>query len=275
MDLQILLTNDDGIHAPGIRSLHRELVLAGYRVFVVAPLTVQSATSHSITYETPLMTEVVPMDLDFTTEVETGIAVNGRPADCTKLAVKRLWPERFGEGTGPDLVISGINAGANAGVNTLYSGTVAAAIEGAFLGVPAMAISLMIGDRNKTRFDIAARHALKAIQLLIAEGLPDPGTILNVNIPRTESETEFPEMMVGPINLHAHRDHYEARISPAGQPYYWAAGDGMQFYGTSGGSDVEIVSAGKISVTPMNYDLTDHSALDYYRERIKRITEQV
>jgi 5'-nucleotidase len=264
--MRILLTNDDGIRAPGIRALFREIRRLADDVFVVAPLTVQSATSHSITYETPLMTEEIPVFTDEEKEeVVLGIAVDGRPADCTKLAVKQLWKHRFGPDAAPDLVVSGINAGANIGINTLYSGTVAAALEAAFLGIPAVAVSLMIGDPGRTRFDIAARHACRAIETLLREGPPRAHTMLNVNIPITERETDFPGMVVGPVNLHAHRDDYEARKSPAGQPYFWAVGNGMVFRDTSGGSDVEIIESGRISVTPMNYDLTDHGALDQYR----------
>ncbi len=229
----------------------------------------QSATSHAITYETPLMTEEVPVHTDSGSGASVlGIAVDGRPADCTKLAVKQLWAERFGAGSKPDLVVSGLNAGANIGINTLYSGTVAAALEAAFLGIPAVAVSLMIGESAKTRWDQAARHATRAIDLLLRDGPPRAHTMLNINVPVTESETDFPGMVVGPVNLFAHRDDYEARQSPVGQPYYWAVGDGMVFHDTSGGSDVEIIQSGKISVTPMNYDLTDHAALASYEARI-------
>jgi 5'/3'-nucleotidase len=267
--MRILLTNDDGIRAPGIRAMYRQLVHLADEVLVVAPLTVQSATSHAITYETPLMTEEVPVHTDSGSGASVlGIAVDGRPADCTKLAVKQLWAERFGAGSKPDLVVSGLNAGANIGINTLYSGTVAAALEAAFLGIPAVAVSLMIGESARTRWDQAARHACRAIDLLLRDGPPRAHTMLNINVPVTESETDFPGMVVGPVNLFAHRDDYEARQSPIGQPYYWAVGDGMVFHDTSGGSDVEIIQSGKISVTPMNYDLTDHAALASYEARI-------
>ena len=132
----ILLTNDDGIFAPGLLAMYRELTKLG-EVVVVAPDTVQSATGHGITVATPILTSEVKVGEDF-----TGTAVSGRPADCVKLAISKLLPRQ------PDLVISGINSGANVGINVIYSGTVAAAIEAAFLGLPAIAVSLYLrGDR--------------------------------------------------------------------------------------------------------------------------------
>ncbi|MBZ0171614.1 MAG: 5'/3'-nucleotidase SurE, partial [Phycisphaerales bacterium] len=139
--MRILLTNDDGIRAPGLIALHdalRETLTDTITdLVVVAPLTVQSATSHGVTFHEPLMTRTVRASATV-----TGTAVDGRPADCTKLALTNLWPERFGEGSRPDLVVSGMNMGSNAGINVIYSGTVAAAIEAAFMGVPSIAVSM-------------------------------------------------------------------------------------------------------------------------------------
>src|SRR5438105_5778795 len=128
----ILLTNDDGIRAPGLVAMYRELTKLG-EVQVVAPETVQSATGHGITVGTPLLTDRVTVEDAF-----TGTAVDGRPADCVKLAIAKLLPRQ------PDLVVSGINSGANVGINVIYSGTVAAAIEAAFLGLPSIAVSLYL-----------------------------------------------------------------------------------------------------------------------------------
>src|SRR4030095_6054463 len=126
----ILLTNDDGIQAPGIVAMYRELVKLG-EVHVIAPETVQSATGHGITISAPLLTNRVTVENAF-----TGIAVDGRPADCVKLAVSQFLPRQ------PDLVVSGMNSGANVGINVIYSGTIAAAVEAAFLGLPSIAVSL-------------------------------------------------------------------------------------------------------------------------------------
>src|SRR5665213_1653480 len=152
----ILLTNDDGIRHPGLVAMYRELIALG-EVFVVAPETVQSATGHGITLATPLLTDRVTVDDTF-----TGTAVDGRPADCVKLAVAQLLPRP------PDLVISGINSGANVGINVIYSGTVAAAIEAAFLGLPAIAVSLYLRHDRPTDYARTAGFALQTIQKILA-----------------------------------------------------------------------------------------------------------
>src|SRR5437870_1457686 len=154
--VRILLTNDDGIYAPGLRSLRKELQKLG-EVLVVAPATEQSAVGHSITLLTPLLVQEV---LDEQQE-PMGWAVEGRPADCVKLALLQLLPEP------PDLVVSGLNAGSNAGINVLYSGTVAAAVEGAFFRRTAIAVSLEY-DKKITDFPTAARHARNVIEQIMA-----------------------------------------------------------------------------------------------------------
>src|SRR5215212_6903919 len=153
--MNILLTNDDGIMAPGIVAMYRELTKLG-DVHVVAPETVQSATGHGITLTSPLLTSRVTIENAF-----TGTAVDGRPADCVKLAVAQLLPRE------PDLVVSGMNAGANVGVNVIYSGTVAAAIEAAFLGLPAIAVSLHLRSDVQTDYDRAAGYAVRTIDLIL------------------------------------------------------------------------------------------------------------
>src|SRR5690242_17161980 len=143
--MRILLTNDDGIMAPGIVAMYRHLVQLG-DVTVIAPETVQSATGHGITLTAPLLTSKVMIENGF-----TGTAVDGRPADCVKLAIAQLLPEP------PDLVVSGMNHGTNVGINVIYSGTVAAAIEAAFLGLPSVAVSLLLKN------DVPVDHAGGAV----------------------------------------------------------------------------------------------------------------
>ena len=266
--MKILLTNDDGIHAPGIEALHSQLVGSDAHpdalgdVFTVAPLTVQSATSHGITFHTPLMVKDSPIN------AHPGIAVDGRPADCTKLALTNLWPEKFGAGTRPDLVISGMNAGANCGINVIYSGTVAAAIEAAFLGVPAIAVSLHL-DEQRPDYELAAVHARRTIDTLIAGGLPSQHEILSINIPATETLTDQTQTIVCPMNTHALVDQYEKRSSPSGESYYWSTAFGMDFRGTDPGTDVHELFDRKITVTPLSFDLTDHSRLSFWADRMK------
>jgi 5'-nucleotidase len=260
--LRILLTNDDGITAPGIVALHDALQGLG-EIMVVAPATVQSATSHGITYHAPLMVEHVPVN-----DAMEGIAVDGRPADCVKLALRALWQDRFGPGTRPDITISGMNAGANIGINVLYSGTVAAAVESAFLGVPAIAVSLHIGDSAHTHFRRAAQHARIVIDEVLRHEL-DPHGVVNINVPRTETdEAPMPPVRVVHMNTAAGTDGYEARDSPSGKRYYWASGNGMEFYHTTQESDVEAIFERSITVTPLSYDLTNHTRLDLWRQRL-------
>ncbi|MBC7834313.1 MAG: 5'/3'-nucleotidase SurE [Phycisphaerales bacterium] len=272
--MRVLLTNDDGLRAPGIEALHAALLdqagtLGGplaETVVTIAPLTVQSATSHGVTFHQPLMISDIQVS-----PLMRGIAVDGRPADCVKLAVTSLWPERFGKFTRPDLVISGMNDGANVGINVIYSGTVAAALEAAFLGVPSIAVSLHRGTRP-TRFDLAARHGRRAIEAILAAGSLAPHTCLSVNIPRMEEggplEDEL-EIRVCPMNTHGLNDSYERRVSPGGDVYYWASGHGLDFRETDAGSDVQWLFKRAITVTPLMYDLTRHDSLPEWIARLE------
>lgn len=260
--MRILLTNDDGIHAPGIETMHAALDGLG-EIMAVAPLTVQSATSHGITFHEPLMTEEVAVN-----DSMRGFAVDGRPADCVKLALRTLWPQRYGDGSRPDLVVSGINSGANVGINVIYSGTVAAAIEAAFLGVPAIAVSLHIGDPARTRYGRAGTIARAIIDQVLEHPI-DPHSVININIPRTESDDRpMPAIRVVDMNKAAGTSQYERRESPDGRDYYWAFGSGLDFERTAGGSDVEALLLGDVTVTPLDYDLTDHARMSTWRERI-------
>ncbi|MBL0871390.1 MAG: 5'/3'-nucleotidase SurE [Phycisphaerales bacterium] len=264
--MRVLLTNDDGIHAPGIIALHdalQGLALPGSasprEIMVVAPLTVQSATGHGITFRQPLVAHSVDVNPRM-----TGTAVDGRPADCVKLAVSALWPERFGEGSRPELVVSGMNMGANVGINVLYSGTVAAALEAAFLGVPAIAVSLHHG-KSRPRYDIAAQHARAVIDRVLSSGLLKAHACININIPITEHETPLPEIVVCPMNTHGVVDSFDKRTNPLGETYYWSAGTPMEFHAVQPGSDVQTIFDRKITVTPLTYDLTDHARLNAWR----------
>lgn len=286
--MHILLTNDDGIRAPGICALYEALAntrgdfdgpialpsangdTTPATITVVAPETVQSATSHGVTFHEPLMARGVEVPLEGT-PVMRGHAVDGRPADCVKLAFASLLPEHGIKSAAglprPDLVISGMNAGANCGVNIIYSGTVGAAIEAAFLGAPSIAVSLLLRE-GVPRFDVAARHARRAIERLIAKGLPEPHTCLNINIPATEGETDMPDIVACPMNTHGLVDAYERRVSPGGAVYYWAAGHGLDFHAADPGADVERLFAGNITVTPLTYDLTRRDQMAWVQNRL-------
>lgn len=265
--MRILLTNDDGIHAPGIEAMHAALEGLG-EVMTVAPLTVQSATGHGITFDRPLMADEVVVN-----ETMNGIAVDGRPADCVKLALRSLWADRYGEGSRPDLVVSGMNSGANVGINVLYSGTVAAAIEAAFLGVPSIAVSLHIGDRTRIHYARAAWIARQAIDRILEHPI-DPHSALNVNIPRTESDdAPMPPIRLADMNTAAGSSSFDHRTNPDGRTYYWACGSGLVFDRTTSGSDVETLLERHVTVTPLDYNLTDHARMNTWRERLESPSE--
>jgi len=260
--MRILLTNDDGIRAPGIIALHAALEGLGELV-PIAPLTVQSATGHGITYHDPLFMEHVDVTDDF-----GGTAIDGRPADCVKLAITTLWEKRFGAGSRPDLTISGMNSGANIGINVLYSGTVAAAMESAFLGVPSIAVSLLIRSMPDTAWNRAARIARHYIDRILEHELA-PHDVINLNLPCTESDDRpMPGLRVVPMNTAPLQEHYEQRRSPAGQDYFWAAGTGLNFAHTARGSDVEAIFDDSATITPLTFDLTDAGTIDAWHDRM-------
>jgi 5'-nucleotidase len=262
--MNILLTNDDGIHAPGIVSLHTAIENLG-SVWTAAPLTVQSATGHGITYTNPLMVEPIQVTPSF-----GGIAIDGKPADCVKLAIKSLWPEAFGKGSRPDLTISGMNSGANVGINILYSGTVAAAIESAFLGVPSIAVSLYLQNRDRIYWDRAAEIARTAIDRILATRPLTPHEVINVNIPPIESpDAEMPPLRVVGMNAAPLAEGFERRVSPAGQVYYWSASEGMRFTSTTAGSDVDLIKNGCVTITPLSYVMTDINRVQEWREALE------
>lgn len=261
--MRILLTNDDGIAAPGIAALYDALQGLG-EILTIAPRDVQSASSHGITYNQPLMCETVVVN-----DRMTGIAVAGQPADCVKVALRAIWQEKFGEGSLPDLTISGMNSGANVGINIIYSGTVAAAVESAFLGVPAIAVSLHLGARGKVRYGRAAWIARQVIDRILQHPL-DRHSVLNVNIPRTESDdAPMPNVRVVEMNTAPGSDKFERRVSPLGQVYYWSSSNGMEFTHTAPESDVEAILERCVTVTPLTYALTDYPRLQTWKERLR------
>jgi 5'-nucleotidase len=233
-------------------------------VLAVAPHTVQSATSHGITFHDPLMVREVVVNPRM-----KGLSVDGRPADCVKLALRAIWQDRFGAGTLPDLTISGMNSGANVGINVIYSGTVAAAVESAFLGVPAIAVSLHIGDSGRTHYGRAAWIARRAIDRVLQHPL-DRHSVININVPVTQTaDVAMPPLRVVAMNTAAGSDGYERRVSPMGQVYYWSAGSGMEFTHTARESDVEALMQRCVTVTPLTYALTDHASLQTWRDRLR------
>ncbi|MGL4420355.1 MAG: 5'/3'-nucleotidase SurE [Gemmataceae bacterium] len=245
--MRILLTNDDGFYAPGLRALRKELQTLG-EVTVVAPATEQSASGHSVTLLTPLLVNEIYEDDG---ETRIGWAVEGRPADCVKLALLELLPEK------PDVIVSGLNAGSNAGINVLYSGTVAAAVEGAFYHIPAIACSLEY-DKKIYDFPTAARYARQIVEQILARN-PGPGDLFNVNIPVLENGP-IRGVKVLPQNVSTYEEKFDRRVNPRGRTYFWTS----PFFNCPDphpDTDVTALAEQFITVTPLKYDLTDHARL--------------
>ncbi len=240
----ILLTNDDGINAPGLVSLQRQLSRLG-EVCVVAPATEQSGVGHSITYRTPLIVEEV-----YHGESRWGWAVEGSPADCVKIGIHELCPRR------PDLVVSGINGGLNAGINVLYSGTVAAAIEGAFFGITSVAVSLEYDEH--AAFDRAARLARVVIEQVLEKKEPGP-QLYNLNIP-TKALDGAPSVRTVPMDVQRYDDKYEKRSDPWGRDYYWLTGV-LKLPAAEHETDLLALAKGHVSLTPLDYNMTREAVL--------------
>ena len=161
-----------------------------------------------------------------------------------------------------------MNSGANVGINVIYSGTIAAAIEAAFLGVPAIAVSLHIGDSPRTQWQRAAEIARAAIDRVIEHPL-DAHRVISINVPRTEkADAAMPALRVVRMNTSAGVDRHERRESPEGRAYYWPYGNGMEFFHTAQGSDVEALMAHNVTITPLWYDLTDDASLAAWQKRL-------
>lgn len=238
----ILLTNDDGIYAPGIHAVRAQLEnIEGVEVWAVAPDRERSASGHAITMYRPLF----PLKAEIAGAKSPCYSVTGTPADSAKLAIEALLPRR------PDLVISGINRGANLGTDLFYSGTVAAALEGPILGIPAISASLDSWEGSD--YSVAAEFTAELAQKVLSEGLPE-GTLLNVNVPARPRD-QVQGVRITKMGRRLYRDQWDRRTDPRGRTYYWLAGELMDLTNDAD-SDVVAVEAGYISVTPIHLDLT-------------------
>jgi len=254
--MRILLTNDDGIEAAGLGALCRAIADLG-EVHVVAPEQVQSATSHAVTFHRPIRVASHPGP---GCQGVVGTSVAARPADCVKLAIAHLVPQPI------DLVVSGINAGANVGVNVIYSGTVAAAREAAFMGLPAIAVSQHVGDWDGIRWEASARHASEAIRRVL-DGPMAPHTVVNINIPILDGGAEPKGMRVAPISTSSMVDKYE--ITPADDgSFHYQSCNAMTFRNREPGTDVAALFDGYVTLTPLQHDVTDTVRLPRWREHI-------
>ena len=244
MKKKILISNDDGIYAPGIQAMYDAVKDLG-DVTVVAPAGEQSAVGHAITISDPIKAKMITRPDGF-----TGYAVGGTPADCVKLAVCALLPEK------PDLILSGINLGPNTGISVIYSGTVSAATEGVILGIPSIAISL--GSYQEPRWDTATRVARQVARQVLHGGLP-PDTLLNVNVPNLPAKN-IRGYRVTQMGRSRFVEKFDRRTDPQGNVYYWMDGD-LELLGDEGETDIIAVREGYISLTPIWFDLTHRAAL--------------
>lgn len=242
---RILVTNDDGVHSPGIRALADALRPLG-EVLIVAPLSEASAIGHALTLRRPLRIETMGEGIH---------AVDGTPTDCVNIAIRIIL-----DGRGPDFVASGINKGYNLGDDVTYSGTVAGALEAALLGIPSMAVSLGSTDED-FEFGAAAEAAARVAGTMLAHPLP-PRTFLNVNVP--------PGAPAGHrVTVQGRRNHetsVTARVDPRGRSYYWID-EAICRWHDHPRSDYQTVREGLISITPLQPDLTAHDAVSLLDEQ--------
>ena len=242
--MKILLANDDGYRAPGLAAL--KAALAGVApLTVVAPDRNRSGASNSLTLDMPLRVQQADED--------TWYVINGTPTDCVHLAITGMFDEDF------DMVVSGVNDGANLGDDVLYSGTVAAAIEGRFLGLPTIAMSLVPVSGPPQHFATGARVARELVERLLREPLPQ-STILNVNVPDVPYE-QLKGMRATRLGYRHRAEAVVKSHDPRGRPIFWVglAGPGQD---AGPGTDFAAVEDGYVSVTPLQVDLTRHSALE-------------
>ncbi|MGF1515323.1 MAG: 5'/3'-nucleotidase SurE [Elainellaceae cyanobacterium] len=256
--MKLLISNDDGVFAAGIRTLANTLAAAGHEITVVCPDRERSATGHGLTLHDPIRAEQVDAIFD---GAITAWACSGTPSDCVKLALGALLK------TPPDLVLSGINHGPNLGTDVLYSGTVSAAMEGVIEGIPSIALSL--ASFSAQEFQPAANIARSLIEALDYAALPKT-TLLNVNIPAVE-ESATKGIMLTRQGIRRYVDLFEKRVDPRGKTYYWLAGevleeiDDVDDHSFCGGlseelldieTDVQAIRRNYITVTPLHYNMT-------------------
>lgn len=238
----LLVSNDDGVYSEGIRELTKALQKIG-EVVVVAPDQERSAASHSLTLHRPLRVKRLrPLVY----------SVDGTPTDCITLGVNEILKKKR-----PNLIVSGINKGANLGDDVHYSGTVSAALEGGIMGIPSIAISMMPGERY--HFETAAAFAIRLVRKILAAGMP-AGIILNVNVPNVPKK-QIKGYRFTKQGKRDYGDIIAERIDPRGKKYYWIGGNMAGFMNIAG-SDCNAVLENYISITPIRANLTEHEFLE-------------
>lgn len=244
--MNVLLTNDDGIRATGLRALYNALLEKGHQVTAVAPMRQQSAVGHALTAFEPLRIETI------TEPGFSGIGVHGTPTDCVKLALDQLLPQK------PDIVISGINLGRNVGPDIFYSGTVGAAAESAHSAIPSLAVSHADREGSPEIFEVG-RHAIDIAEKIAEEQLL-PGSVINLNYPSCPlKEAKGPKLCIqAPAKW---SDAYTKRIDPRGKPYWWLTGD-MDKNTIPPDSDLDLLYKGYITLTPLKIEYNHEEGLE-------------
>ena len=242
--MKILISNDDGILANGIRALV-EALAPKHDVYVVAPDRERSAAGHSLTLHTPIRVE----EVDAKYGAKRCWMTTGTPGDCVKIAINAI----LSEDEKPDLVISGLNHGPNLGADILYSGTVSCAMEGAMMGYPAIATSLTTMRNDYEDFKVAAEFIAELLDKLDTYKIP-PRTILNINVPGLEKD-DIAGIAITELGSRMFTDAYEKRVDPRGKVYYWMAGELIN-EPEDASTDIAAVRNNRISITPVTYDMT-------------------
>lgn len=249
---RILVTNDDGVHAPGLKVLERIAKALSDDVWVVAPETEQSGVAHSLTLHQPVRIRKISA---------RRFAVSGTPTDCVLLAKQVV----FAGQQMPDLLLSGVNRGSNVGDDVTYSGTIAAAMEGTLLGVPSMALSQETVDYANVHWKCAETHAPPLIRKLLKTGWPR-GTLININFPDCAAD-KAKGVQVAPQGKRKIGVAHTERLDPKGRPYYWIGG-GRSNEPEVAGTDLAMLDRFHITVTPLKLDLTDQDSLRGIRKAL-------
>lgn len=250
--MHILISNDDGIFALGLRTLANAIANHGHKVTVIAPDRERSATGHGLTLHHPIRADII--EGIFAPEV-TAWSCSGTPSDCVKLGLSAVLKEK------PDFVLSGINQGSNLGTDILYSGTVSAAMEGTIDGITSIALSL--ASFTKKEFQPAANYAVKLIEQLIDNPLPE-ATLLNINIPPV-AEADIAGVKITRQGIRRYIENFQRRVDPRGRSYYWLAGELVEeieqpehiYLPPDLPTDVQANKENYITITPLQYNLTD------------------
>ncbi len=262
--MKILICNDDGIHAEGIRVLAEWLARRPeHEVYVVAPERERSATGHSLTLHKPLRVEPVTPPGN----VKGAWMTTGTPSDCVKLAVMEILSSP------PDLVLSGINHGSNLGSEVLYSGTVAGAMEGAFLDIPSIAISQLTDHKMVMHYAAAAEVVQRLLDVFPKAHL-SKHSLLNVNIPNVPFN-ELRGTMITELGVRLYDDKFEKRVDPRGRSYYWLAGQAVEKDETEH-SDAWAVAQKMVSITPISFNMTDRKTMEKlsHLPDVRKLVEQ-